>query len=525
MKANRQIARAAGIVSMAVILSQVLGLVRQILMSHAFGTGLEADAFNAATQYSDVIFNLAAGGALASAFIPTFSSLLADDDHREAWKLASSITNLALILLSALAVLSTIFAPQIVSIVLAPKFSPEKQALTVQILRVVLPSAVIFGVSGLLMGVINAHQSFLLPALAPSAYWLGMIVGIVWLSPSMGIFGPAWGVMIGASLHLIIQIPALLRLPQRRYWPTLGLKIPQVVEVGRLMGPRLFGVAVGQLNFLVNTNLASGMSDGSLTSIKVAFMVMTTPLYVIASSIGTASLPTFSAQIARGRYDEMSGSLTAALRGVFLLALPASLGLVLLRTPLVGFLFETGRFTSVSTEMVAWALLWYAAGLIGHSVLEVVYRAFYSLKNTITPVLVGAAAMGLNIGFSFLFTGLFSRIGWAPYGGLALANSLATFIEMLTAFFLLRRSLPVWDSPALAAGAGQSVLGTLLMSAGLWGWLAASSALPHWLVTLGGVGIGLAVYTAALAAMRVPELKVVISWVSGRFLKSGEKQK
>ena len=238
----------------------------------------------------------------------------------------------------------------------------------------ILPSAVVFGVSGLMMGVLNAHQHFFLPALASSMYWLGMIFGIALLTPSLGIFGPAWGVLAGAVLHLLIQIPDLVRLPYKAYWPRLGLEMPAVREVIRLMGPRLFGVAVLQLNALVNIRIASGMPAGSVAGIGYAFMIMTTPLIVIAQAIGTASLPAFSAQVALGRLDEMRSTLASTLRGVLLLALPASVGLILLRGPLVAALWERGRFTSASTELVAWALLWYAAGLVGHSVIEIVYR-------------------------------------------------------------------------------------------------------------------------------------------------------
>ena len=164
-----------------------------------------------------------------------------------------------------------------------------------------------------------------------------------------------------------------------------------------------------QLNVLVNIRIASGMPEGSVAGIGYAFMIMTTPLIVIAQSIGIASLPALPAQVARGRLDEMRATLAATLRGVLLLALPASLGLILLRGPLVAVLFERGQFTSTPPNLVAWALLWYAAGLVGHSVVEIVYRAFYALHDTRTPVFVGAAAMGLNVVFSLLFAALFRR--------------------------------------------------------------------------------------------------------------------
>ncbi|MDD5368605.1 MAG: murein biosynthesis integral membrane protein MurJ, partial [Anaerolineaceae bacterium] len=325
--ANRQIARAAGTVMVAVLFSQLVGLARIILIGDIFGTQAETDAFWAANRLTDLVFNLVAGGALASAFVPTFTGFLARGEKSDAWRLASAVANLVLLILAGLAAISAIFAPFIVQTILAPKFPAAQQALTVDLLRIMLPAAVVFGLSGLVMGILNAHQRFLLPALAPSMYSLGIIFGVLVFSPRMGIFGPAWGVLVGAVLHLILQLPALLQVAGRRYFPSLGLHLPAVREVIRLMAPRLLGVAAVQLNFLVNTNLTSGMPPGSLTGITFGFAIMYMPLAAIAQSIATASLPTFSAQVARGQADEMRASLATTLRGILLLSLPAAVGL------------------------------------------------------------------------------------------------------------------------------------------------------------------------------------------------------
>ena len=209
----------------------------------------------------------------------------------------------------------------------------------------------------------------------------------------------------------------------------------------RLMAPRLLGVAVVQLNFWLNTFLASFQPEGSLAAITFAFPLMIMPEAAIAQSIAIAALPTFSAQVARGKLAEMRASLAATLRGVLFLAIPAAVGLILLRFPLVNMIYQRNAFDETSTQMVAWALLWYAAGLVGHSVVEIVSRSFYALHDTKTPVFVGVGAMGLNLGFSFLFSALFSRIGWMPHGGLALANSFATTLEMVLLLVLMRRRL------------------------------------------------------------------------------------
>jgi putative peptidoglycan lipid II flippase len=501
----------------AFILSNLTGLLRQILIANAFGTQADIEAFNAANRVAETLFALVAGGALASAFIPTFTSLLTKDDNKGAWHLASSIFNLILLVISITSLIAAIFAPQVVRYVLAPGFAdqPAKEALTIDLVRLMLPSAAIFALSGLVMGILNSYHKFFVPALAPSMYQIGMIFGVLVLSPSMGIIGLAWGVLIGASLHLLLQVPSLIRLGAR-YTPTLGLKTPAVHEVARLMGPRLLGVAVVQLNFWINIRLASQHPEGSVTGIVIAFALMLMPQAAIAQSIAIAAMPTFSAQYALGKLNEMRHSLASSLRGVLLLSLPASLGLILLRKPLIVLLYQRGEFDSRSTELVAWALLWYAVGLVGHSVVEIVSRAFYALHDTKTPVFVGIAAMSLNVVFSYAFSALFFRIGWLPHGGLALANSLATALEMLGLLYLMRGRLNGIEGKSLLVGGFQAVAGTAVMSIGLWFWLRQTTNLPDWQVVIGGIVIGATLYALAMLVLRVKEARSLTKAIQGR---------
>ena len=505
---TRQIARAAGTVMAAMVLGQLFGLAAKALLAGAFGTAAESEAFFAANRFSEILFNLVAGGALASAFVPTFTGLLAQEDRPGAWRLASATANVVVLVLTILAAVAALLAPLVVRYVLAPGWSatdPEKERLAAELLRIQLPAAVIFGLSGLVMGILNAHQRFLYSALAPAVYQLGWIFGLLVLAPGMGVHGLAWGVVIGSALHLGLQLPALFRLAGRRYLPTLGLDYPPLREVIRLMGPRLVSVAVTQLNFLLNTYLASYQPEGSLAGISLAFPLMIMPQAAIAQSIGIASLPTFSAQVARGRLDEMRASLGATLRGVLLLALPASLGLILLRVPLVQLIYQHGEFNAHSTELVAWALLWYAAGLVGHSLLEVVTRAFFALKDTRTPTIVTTIAMGLNLVFSLGFSALFSAVGWLPHGGLALANSLATFLEVGTLLVLLRRKAGGLGGRRVLAALGRGGLAAAGMGLALAAWMGVTSGGPSWLAALGGVAVGGAVYGLLLLALRVDE--------------------
>ena len=223
--ANRQIARSAGKVMIALLLSNVANLVSLILNATTFGTQADMDAFVAANRVSETLFVLMAGGALGSAFIPTFTGLLTKGERNPAWKLASAIANLVLVVLILAAILAAIFAQPLVHYVLAPGFAndPGQEAMTVNLLRIMLPSAVIFGLSGLVMGILNSHQVFFVPALTPAMYRLGMIFGVLFLTPTMGIYGLAWGVVIGACLHLLLQLPSLLRL-KGIYFPTFGLE-------------------------------------------------------------------------------------------------------------------------------------------------------------------------------------------------------------------------------------------------------------------------------------------------------------
>lgn len=515
--ANRQIARAAGTVMVAIIISQLFGLAAKILTTRAFGTGADSEAFFAANRFAEILYNLVAGGALGSAFIPTFTTLLARDERSRAWHLASAIANLVTLILIALGIIAALFAPWVVEHILAPGFTdPGQLALTAHLLRIQLISPVIFGISGLVMGILNAHHRFLFPALAPAMYWVGWGIGAALLAPWMGIDGMAWGVVIGAGLHFIIQLPALLRLPERRYQPTLGLRVPEVREVARLMAPRLLGVAVVQLNFLINTRLASAMVEGSLTGITVAFSLMLMPQAAIAQAAATAALPTFSAQAARNQLAEMRSALAATLRGVLLLAIPACVGLILLREPLVAALYQRGQFTDQSTQLVAWALLWYAAGLVGHSIVEIISRAFYALHDTRTPVMVGVGAMTFNVVFSLLFSRWFTLIGWMPHGGLALANSLATALEAVVLLALMRRRLDGLEGKRVWVSVVQAAIATSVMGLVIWGWLALLPGVSNLLLAAGGVVLGGAVYLAVVWLLRVPEVAALVSAIQRR---------
>jgi putative peptidoglycan lipid II flippase len=407
---------------------------------------------------------------------------------------------------------------------IAPGYSldPAKEALTISLTRLMLPSAVLFGLSGLVMGILNSHQRFFIPALTPAMYQVGMIFGVLVLAPSLGIYGLAWGVLIGAAFHLLLQLPLLFK-QRPSFTLSLGLSSPDVREVARLMGPRLLGVAVVQLNFWINVRLASQQPEGSVTAIQFAFALMLMPQAAIAQSIATAALPTFSAQVARSRLGEMRSSLGASLRGILLLAIPASIGLILLRYPIIELLYQRGEFTAYSTRLVAWALLWYAAGLVGHAMVEILARAFYALHDTRTPVLIGIAAMSLNVALSYAFSSLFNWLGWLPHGGLALANTLATALEMVGLLVIMRNRLGGIQGRSLAKASLTALAAGGAMGAAIIVWAQGTGQSPAWLVGLGGILIGIAVYGLGLWLLGNRELKAVYQALLSR-LKKGSSQ-
>jgi putative peptidoglycan lipid II flippase len=500
--ATRQIARAATLVMALFLLSRIAGLAREMIISARFGTSAELDAYLAAFRVPDLLFQLVAGGAVGSAFIPVFTGCLTRRDLKGAWRVFSAVTNLVLIILTGLAVVAGLAAPWLVQTILAPGFTPEQQALTVSLMRWMLVSTVVFGVSGIVMGVLNSFQHFLLPALAPLIYNLCIIAGALFLAPTLGIYALVIGVVAGALLHLDVQLFGLWWYGAH-YRAILGLRDPSVREVGRLMGPRVLGLAVVQINFWVNTLLASSLVEGSISSLNYAWLLMLLPQGIVAQAAATAAFPTFAALEARGRYDELRHTVSNTLRGVLFLTIPATAGLFVWRVPLIRMLLERGEFTARSTQMTAAALAFFALGLIGHSVVEIVARAFYALHDTRTPVAIGVGAMALNVLLSVLL------VQPLQHAGLALSNTLATSLEMALLAWLLARRLGGLEWSQLSSTVLRSGLATLIMAVPLV-WLGRRwSGGPALLVGVAGLVIAAALYLGAALLLRMPEIHFI----------------
>jgi len=523
-QAGRQIARAAGIVMIAYVLSTLVGVVRGMVVSHAYGTSVSLDSFNAANRVTELLFNLTAGGALGSAFIPMFTGYLTRKDQKGAWRLASGVVNSVMIVLILVSTLMWIFAPFIVEhglFALVADSSAGQVAETARLLRIMLPTVIVFGISGLVMGMLNAHQVFLWPALAPAAYSLGIILGVLLLPDAWGIDRLAIGTVIGAAGHLLVQLPALFRLPARKYDLAAGFKDSPVRRVLRLMLPRIFGAGIVQLNFVANTIISLSLGGGSASALTWAFTLMLMPQAAIAQSAGTASLPTLSAQMELGKFGEFRQTLSGIVRVMLLLALPATIGLVFLRVPLVRVLYERGSFDATSTQMVAWALLWYALGLTGHSLVEVLSRAFYAMHDTKTPVLVGVVAMTGNILLSFAFSRLFSQVGWLPLGGLALANTTATAVESLALLVIMRRRLQGIGGRQILRTGALALAASTVMGLALYAWMSLFGGINKFLALAIGVVLGVMVYAMMLWLLKVPEFGSIIWRVKGKLAQKG----
>jgi len=464
------IARAAGLVTIGFIISSILGIVREQIIAALFGNGRLVDSYFAAARPPETIFAIVAGGALVSSFIPTFVSYLAKHDESEAWRMASGVVNLVTLALIGICTMMIILAEPIVHYALAPEFDHEAVILTASLMRIMMLTPIIFGLSGLVMGMLNANQRFLLPSIAPALYNIGRIIGALVLARFWGIYGLAWGMVLGAVLHLGVQLPGLLKL-HPIYRPVLTLRDPGVREVIRLIGPRVLGLSIVQLNFWVEIILASGMVAGSISALNRAFTLLFVLIGVIGQSIGIAVFPTFARQVAAEDQSGLKETLSQVVRALLFLAIPATVGLVLLRLPIVRVIFEHGQFTFEDSQAVAWALLFYGMGLVFHALLEVVTRAFYALHDTRTPVYVGGGTMILNIVFSLILReiiGVPGSLVRGPFAGLALANTLATMIEVLTLLWLLRRRVGGIDLRVLGSGILRTGAACIGMAAVLW---------------------------------------------------------
>lgn len=491
------------------VLSRALGLVREIVIAAQFGTSPSMDAYVAAFRIPDLLFNLVAGGALASAFIPPFSKLLTDGDTHGSWRLATQVINLVFVVVAGLCIAAAIFAEPLVRFTVGVGFAPPEQQLTASLMRLMLITPAVFAVSGIVMGILNAHQEFLLPAAAPVMYNLSIIGGAVLLAPTLGVFGLAIGVVVGAFLHLLVQVPWLIR-NKIEYTARLGIRDPGVRHVVKLVIPRTIGIAAVQLNFLVNTILASTLVSGSLAALNYAFLLILLPIGVIAQSIATVLFPMFSRMFAADDLNGLRRAFSIGFRVTLFLTVPATIGLMLLARPIIQILLQRGAFTAESTEMTVVALQLFAVGLFAHAGLETITRAFYAMHDTATPVRIGIASVVLNIILSLIL------IEPLQQGGLALANSIATTLEMIILLYLLRPRLGGVDGRTLVTSGVRMFIGAVVMALAIAGYGQTPPAQNALMWLIGGIVIGGTAYFVTMVVLRSEEIMLAVNLVRSR---------
>lgn len=507
MNENRRMTRAAGVVGGATLVSRILGYVRDAVVAWFFGAGLYADAFFVAFRIPNLLRRLFAEGSLSIAFVPVFTETLEKQGQESAFEMAKAAVRLLTLILAVVTVLGIFFAPLIVRVV-APGFgdTPEKFQACVDLTRICFPYIFFIGLVALCMGILNTLGHFLAPALAPVFLNLGMIGGVFLIAPFFEpqVKGLAVGVLVGGGMQLMLQVPFLKRrglcLWSRGPWFHPALK-----EVGLLMLPTILGAAVYQVNILVSTFLASFLPGGSVSYLYYADRLVQLPLGVFAVAMATAILPSLSRQAAAGDMAAMKDSFGYALRLILFITLPAMAGLIVLREPIVALLFERGAFDRETTRLTAEALLYYGVGLWAFSAVRIVVSTFYAVKDTRTPVKMAIVSIAVNIALGVIL------MKPLAHGGLALATSLASMLNLTLLLTALRLRLGRLGLSAVAKSAGRSLLASVVMAMAVWGLSGVLLQSAGRIVGVAAlVAIGAGVYALLTTLMKCPESHAIL---------------
>ena len=527
------LSRAAGGVSLAVFGSRILGLVREVVFASLFGASRELDAFIAAFRIPNLLRDLFAEGALSAAFVSTFTQKLEKEGEDSAWRLANRVLNDLIVVVGVLVVLGIVAAPWIVDWI-APGFhdEPGKVELTITLTRILFPFLLLVALAAVAMGVLNARSIFLIPASASSFFNLGSIVGglafvavlapgylpAVWSRLSGGavvethetvnaLIGMALGTLVGGALQLLVQLPAMRRVGFR-YRLIAGFRDPGVRQVLRLMGPATIGISAVQVNVMVNTYFASGLGNGAVSWLNVAFRLMYLPIGMFGVALGTVALPAMARSAARNDVEGFRAHAREGLRLLLCLCLPAAVGLTLLAEPIIAIIYQHGRFLASDTDAAAIALAGYAIGLTGYAAIKILGPAFYALDDAKTPARVAVLSIAINLACNWLAV----RVLDLGHGGLALSTSVVAICNSALLYYLLRKKL----------GGGPLGLGS-----DVWRIAAATVAmgvaLGLWMDWIGGRDVG---FTRSLVcvATAVP-LGVVVFYAVGRMLGISELDK
>ncbi|MBI4039426.1 murein biosynthesis integral membrane protein MurJ [Candidatus Daviesbacteria bacterium] len=430
---------AALILMVTVAISRVLGLVRARLLASQFTPDL-IDVYIAAFRLPDIIFNLLIFGTLSVAFIPVFTEISQKKGPEQAWKLAAAVINLIMLAFLLLGVVAFVFAP-VFSRLIAPGLLPDHFILMTNLSRIMLVGQLLLVISSFFVGINQSFQRFLVPAIASVFYNVGIIAGILFLSGEIGIYGAAVGVVAGAFLHLVIQLPLILSLGFS-WSPIFSLKTPGVSKIIRLVLPRSLSLAMEQINELVSVQLASLIAAGSITFLTFAQYLYLAPVGLFGATIAQAALPVLANHRVQDDINQFKKTLLTSFHHILFLVLPLAMVLIILRIPLVRLVFGASpKFDWIATVQTGQAVAAFSIGLAAVAVNQLLIRAFYALQDTKTPVVISIVAVAANVGISVL-----SVFVWhLPVWGLGMAATAAAIVQTALLLVLLDRSLGTFD--------------------------------------------------------------------------------
>ena len=513
---------AAAIVVGATLLSRVLGLIRDVVIAHQLGATADSDIYIGAFKVCDLLMYLVAGGALSSTFIPVFKEYLHQNKLRQAWQAFSVVATVTAIVAVLFVLLAEVFTPTFVHLINGG-YTADQVARAVPLVRIILPAQIFFMLGGLLMGTLNARGQFLIPALGPSVYNLGIIFGAAVLYPlGLGLPGLMWGALLGAFIgNFALQIVPVARLGMR-YRPSLAVLHPGAVKVWKMMLPIVLGVSLPNVDQLITGNFASELSTGSQASIGFATRMMLIPIGIFAQAMGIAILPTMAAQAAANQRRAFRATLNKGLRTILFLTVPSSALLFLLAQPTVAFLLQSGRFTPEATLMTASALRFYSLGIFAWSAQAILTRGCYALQDSRTPVISGTIMTMLFIAMSWLVV---NASDWGV-SGLALVTTIAATLHMGVLLIVLRHRLKGMQDMILLTSVVKTSLATaalclaVVVLRGVLGHLlpnGASTPKLHAAIVLAVAGGGgLAAFAVAARGLRMNELQSVVGLVRRR---------
>ncbi|MFZ6035944.1 MAG: murein biosynthesis integral membrane protein MurJ [Patescibacteria group bacterium] len=505
------------IIAVASVASRLIGLVRDRLLATQFGAGDSLDVYYAAFRIPDLVFNVLVLGALSAAFIPVFVQYIerakaGTQQKEEVWYLVNSLLNILLIGLCVFGAVLFIFAPQIVPLI-APGFDPEKRLMVVQMTRIMLVSILFFGASNIMTGILNSFKRYVNFAFAPVLYNFGIIIGIYALVPHYGVYGLAYGVVVGSFLHMAIQLPGVFRLGYR-YRFVADRKHPGVREIGRLMVPRTFGLAVNQIDQLVSVIIGSTLAVGSVTIFNFANNLQHFPISVFGVSLAVASYPFFSEASARKDGEMFVVHFSTTLRRILFLIIPTSVLILLLRAQIVRVVLGAGAFDWNDTYLTAQTLGFFAISLFAQSTIPLLTRSFYAWHDTKTPVKVGLLSVGANILGAYILSRIFGVIG------LGVSYSIASIIQMAVLFWLLRRQRGYLDDRKIIYSVTKIVLISAMMGAIVIGAkyvLALGVNMQSFVgIFIQGMGagiVGLVSYMVLAFVFRCDEITIITQWI------------